>query len=75
MLMRNPSSPASCLLTASSRRQDRQSSYFDLQAHQESLGEQKLTLNTKLKVCQACALGTPIYGSETWTTHDVNLGS
>ena len=28
-----------------------------------------LTLNTKLKVYQACVLSTLLYGSETWTTY------
>ncbi|PIK50910.1 putative cytohesin-3-like [Apostichopus japonicus] len=30
---------------------------------------ENLTLNTKMKVYQACVLSTLLYGSETWTTH------
>ncbi|PIK42917.1 hypothetical protein BSL78_20220 [Apostichopus japonicus] len=32
-------------------------------------GNKNLTLNTKMKVYQACVLSTLLYGSETWTTH------
>ena len=31
----------------------------------------KLTLNTKMKVYQACVLSTLLYGSENWSTHSV----
>ena len=31
----------------------------------------KLTLNTKMKVYQACVLSTLLYGSETWPTYSV----